>query len=391
MTQIQGAYTIFILLLLALLLSVLLVLVWRRHHPTPRSILKREEKNPILQPIEEHDWESEAVFNPAALYLNGRVHLLYRALGRDGVSRLGYASSSDGIHFDERSPQPVFQSASFKIYQSPDNPRYRNPFREEGRAHYYDRVRNPSGGGWAGSEDPRVVELDNKVFLTYNSFDTWQSIRVAFSSLGIPEFLAKSWLWQRSVFLSPKGSVHKNWVFFPEKINGKYALLHNLHGEDETRVRITYVDESGLGSERRDVESPDPQAQPNKAIAWHHRVRSAGPPPIRTKEGWLVLYHATDKSESHRYKIGALLLSLKEPTIILGRCQVPILAPDRPYENDWKPGIVYSCGAIIKDDELYVYYGGGDKTINLATVPLAKLTSAILHNRSIVVERRSVS
>ena len=58
--------------------------------------------NPILLPIEKHAWESREVFNPAAIYLDGRVHLLYRAIGNDNISRIGYASSLDGYTIKER-------------------------------------------------------------------------------------------------------------------------------------------------------------------------------------------------------------------------------------------------------------------------------------------------
>src|SRR5258708_5076155 len=68
---------------------------------------KRSSENPIINPTR-YSWESAAVFNPAAIIKDGRVHLFYRALGADGVSRIGYVSSPDGIHFDERLPYPVF-------------------------------------------------------------------------------------------------------------------------------------------------------------------------------------------------------------------------------------------------------------------------------------------
>src|SRR3989344_2169972 len=74
--------------------------------------LQRLDHNPVLRPRPEVWWESEAAFNPAALVHDGRVHLFYRALGRDGITRTGHASSGDGIHFDERSPTPIFQAES---------------------------------------------------------------------------------------------------------------------------------------------------------------------------------------------------------------------------------------------------------------------------------------
>ena len=75
---------------------------------TVRPALERFGGNPILSPIESHRWESKAVFNPAALYDSGRVHLLYRAIGETDVSVLGYASSADGFNFDERLDKPAY-------------------------------------------------------------------------------------------------------------------------------------------------------------------------------------------------------------------------------------------------------------------------------------------
>src|SRR5665811_953049 len=72
------------------------------------SIVKKFVGNPIFEPSPNSSWEGEAVFNPAAVVHNGRVHLFYRALGYDGISRFGYASSKDGIHFNERCHYPVF-------------------------------------------------------------------------------------------------------------------------------------------------------------------------------------------------------------------------------------------------------------------------------------------
>ena len=85
-----------------------------------------------------------------------------------------------------------------------------------------------------------------------------------------------------------------------------------------------------------------------------------------------------EKNETSRYKLGAMLLDINEPTRVLHRAQAPILAPDAWYENDWKPGIVYSCGAIVKDNDLLVYYGGGDKTTCVAHAPLQEFLHALV-------------
>ena len=71
-------------------------------------LVKRFERNPILEPIKTNTWESQSVFNAAAVYGNGLVHIVYRAMGNDNISRLGYATSVDGFNINERFDTPIF-------------------------------------------------------------------------------------------------------------------------------------------------------------------------------------------------------------------------------------------------------------------------------------------
>ena len=77
-----------------------------------------------------------------------------------------------------------------------------------------------------------------------------------------------------------------------------------------------------------------------------------------------------DKNDPNRYKLGALLLDLHDPTKVLYRAINPLLAPDAWYENDWKPGIIYVSGAVVMGGDLIVYYGGGDKYVAAAKIDL---------------------
>jgi predicted GH43/DUF377 family glycosyl hydrolase len=78
-----------------------------------------------------------------------------------------------------------------------------------------------------------------------------------------------------------------------------------------------------------------------------------------------------DHKNPSQYKVGALLLDLKDPTKVLFRSAKPILEPSEYYENEgFKAGVVYACGAIVKDGHLFVYYGGADKVACVATAPL---------------------
>lgn len=345
--------------------------------------LIRSPFNPIMNPGM-HYWDSQAVFNPAVISSNGRIHLFYRALGGDGISRIGYASSKDGIHFDERLSYPVYflsneeEMKKHWLFTSPARPAY-------------DTALYASGGGWGGCEDPRTVLIGDRMYMTFNIFNGWNSVRVAVVSIKEKDLGDKKWLWKDFAYLSRFGDRQKNWVLFPEKINGKFAIFHNLDKGNPSKVGIAFVNkldnsETPMGSSVGS-EAPDPQILPDHIVAWHKRTRSAASPPIKTKDGWLLLYHAMDKDDGNRYKLGALLLDLKDPTKVLYRAQHPILEPDAWYENDWKPGIIYASGAVVVKEKLFVYYGGGDKHIAVASIPLSTLIDSMKKNGSVKLEK----
>lgn len=331
----------------------------------------KHHKNPVMSPQSHNEWEAVGTFNPAAVKDDsGRVHILYRAIGSDGVSRVGYASSADGTNFDERLTYPVFAMRKPRENITDDIPEEKKKL---------DLVMYSSGGSWGGCEDPRMVRIDDKIYMTFNAFDGWDFIRIGVSVIKADDFFAKKWKWSRPLFISPKNEVHKNWVLFPEKINGKFAVLHSITPE----VQIDYVEKLEQ-LDRGQVKIKSVFKQQKMDDRWDNVVRGAGPPPIKTDRGWLVLYHAFDKKESHiGYKLGAMLLDLNDPKKILARSPAPILAPDEWYENDWKPGVVYACGAAEKDGTLYVYYGGGDKHVCVAHVAMNELVDWLVKNGSI--------
>jgi len=246
----------------------------------------------------------------------------------------------------------------------------------------YSRAIHASGGGWGGSEDPRAVMIDDHLYLTYTTFNGWSSMRVTLSRLDRDMLPKKTWTWSEPVHISPEGQVHKNWVIFPEKIAGKYAILHSISPKIEVEYRDSLM---GIGTTEPLVESAVGARRAGRDGFWDNWVRGAGPPPIKTEYGWLLFYHAMDARDPDRYKIGAMILDLNDPTQVLYRSSTPILAPDMPYENDWKQGVIYACGAIVKDNTLFVYYGGGDKTVNVATAPLRTFMDELISGRHSVL------
>jgi predicted GH43/DUF377 family glycosyl hydrolase len=211
------------------------------------------------------------------------------------------------------------------------------------------------GGGYGGCEDPRLTLIDDTVYMLYTAFDGWGSVRIAMTSIDISDFIAGNFNWKEPVFISKPGEIQKNWAIFPEKINGSYAIIHAISPE----IMIDYIDDLGELDGTTYIESLH-QHDPR----WQLRdrgIRGIGPAPIKTKYGWLVIYHAMQNHDPNRYKLWAMILDIKDPTKVLYRSKEPILEPDEHYENQgYKWGVVYSCGAVVKDNELFVYYGGAD-------------------------------
>ena len=329
----------------------------------PHHKLERHSSNPVISPTPFKEWEANGTLNPAAVEDDeGNVHLLFRAIGDDGVSRIGHAISLDGLNFSDRSMYPVFQPISGygAEHAKPSEPPEYNP------------VIYASGGGWAGAEDPRAVRIGDKVYMTYVAFEGWDSVRIALTSIKMDDMKKSKWKWTRPIFISSPKQVSKNWVIFPEKINGKYAVLHSI----SPNILVDYVDhlESYYG---KPIVSKIPHDQRGNYTGrpdfWDNRVRGAGPPPLKTDIGWLLLYQSMDKNDPNKYKVGAMILDMNDPTKILYRSPQPILSPELHYENDGKPGVTYASGAIIKNGKLIVYYGGGDRHVCVAQTPLKEM------------------
>lgn len=325
-------------------------------------LLGRLAENPIIKPIFNHWWESLAVFNPAVIKSDDKIHLVYRAVGETSESMLGYASSIDGIHFDERLPLPIFAHM--------DNP-------EGDRGDYFPScsLKYLSGGagsyaGWAGGcggcEDPRITEIDGRIYLIYVAYTGWSEPRLAMTSISKEDFATHRWRWSKPIHISRPGEVNKGGSLLPEKINGKYVIFHRIFPD----ILIDFVDSltqfdgktTWLRGDHRITRRED---------SWDSRKISVGATPLKTSEGWLVIYNAVDDLHDRIYQIGAMLLDLLDPTKVLFRSRAPILSAKTHYENQGlKYGVVYACGAIEHNKELLVYYGGSDQYVCIAHSPI---------------------
>lgn len=330
-----------------------------------KVLLQRYEKNPILIPKEANWWESKAVFNCAILHYENKFHMLYRAIGEYEryISRIGYASSTDGYSFARSNHIALEPTQDYEKY---------------------------------GIEDPRMVEIDNQVYITYvilSAYVTDGAVVEASTALATTTDFLK---YTRLRVITSKGSNNKDVVLFPEKMSqqqssvlssstssnnadgaGKYFFLHrpsswigSTYGVDKPSIWL------GEGNALTNFEKHTLLLKPEED--WEELKVGAGPPPIKTRAGWLVIYHGVSREKV--YSAGAALLDLHDPSKIIGRTKTPILEPKEPYEKLGDVNnVVFPTGACIVDnDKLFVYYGAADKVCCLATTDLNYLLDHIL-------------
>jgi predicted GH43/DUF377 family glycosyl hydrolase len=289
--------------------------------------LKRLSAKPVLSPRKENTWEAGAVFNCAAIMDGGLIHLIYRATditsnGSQGryINSLGYATSHDGLTF-ERWDQPILT----------------NEVEQELR----------------GPEDPRVVELDGTFYMMYTGYGGRFEGDYRICLASSPDLT--HWTRLGVVLDEP----NKDAVLFPERIGGRYAMLHRR----PPHIWLAYSDDL----EHWSSHVPILEALPPSA--WECVKIGAAGPPIKTPGGWLLIYHGV--SAEYRYCLGAAMLDLEDPSRVLARQASPILEPELDWElTGHVPNVVFSCGQVIMDDELYVYYGGADTVIGVAAISM---------------------
>lgn len=282
--------------------------------------------NPILKPIKYHPWESQYVFNPAVVQLGGKIHIFYRAIGEDAISRLGYASSKDGYNIDERLKYPVFGPATS----------------HEKR----------------GCEDPRITMLDGNCIMTYTAYGDIYQIGIA--TISVKNIMGKKWEWDERYFPFPNMR-NKNAVIFPRIINDRYVMLHRLDPD----IYVAYSEDLRTWNNAKIV-------MRTRADLWDCVKIGAAGPPIEIDEGWLLVYHGVDYSRT--YRLGISVLDKENPENVLYRSREPILEPSEEYERfGLVPNVVFSCGSIRRKDELLIYYGCADSVIGVATFNLNKI------------------
>jgi predicted GH43/DUF377 family glycosyl hydrolase len=298
--------------------------------------LQRHPASPILLPDPASDWECYNVFNPAVIHHNGLFHMHYRAQGLDWVSRIGYAVSSDGLHWN-RLREPVLAPLD--------------------------------GSDSRGVEDPRVTLLDGRFYMCYTAYGRdYSGPQPTHAGGGITPMIAVSdnlISWTRLSAIV-RGEDNKDHVLFPRKINGRYAALHRRW----PNVWIAYSADLLTWPEADMAMMYGPRRE--DTAAWDSKSVGSNGIPIETKQGWLLLNHGYN--EDHIYKFGVCLVDLDDPTKVIARPKTAIFEPQELWElRGDVPNVVFSNANPVVDGTVYIFYGGGDHVIGLATCQLADL------------------
>lgn len=292
-----------------------------------RLQLTRHPDSPLLYPNPLHQWESVNVFNCAVTQHNGLFHMHYRAQGVDFVSRIGYAVSTDGLHWN-RMEQPVL---------APHN----------GREDY------------RGVEDPRVTPLDGIFYMCYTAY-------------GVNEYYPMIARSENLITWEDIGPLekarNKDHVLFPEKIGGRYCILHRR----SPNIWLAYSDDLVNWTDHTVIMTPLAD------VEWQSKSIGANGLPIKTEHGWVLFYHGY--GEAHIYRHSVALLDLENPAKVIHRPLTTIMEPTEVWEiRGDVPNVTFSCSNNVVGDQLYFYYAGADRLIGLATTPFADVVEFARH------------
>ena len=304
--------------------------------------LNKYKNNPIIIPNPDHSWEEKSTFNPTAIMLDNKVHILYRALSDDHTSTIGHAISGDGYEVDEKFDKPIYTpSEKFEMKAKPN--------------------------AYSGCEDARLTlfEEENKVYMCYTAYDGIGKTGIALTSISINDFKNKKWNWKTPILISDTSRDDKNGCIFPEKIRGKYAFFHRIGG----CIWLDLVDDLTFQNKHlggKMILHPEKNS-------WSSRKIGIAGTPIKTEKGWLLIYHGLS-AEDNMYRLSAVLLDLEYPEKIVSKLDYPLIEPEEDYEKaGLRHSTIFSCGGVVKGDDLIIYYGGADKVVAVASIGMKKL------------------
>ncbi|MBI9086605.1 MAG: glycoside hydrolase family 130 protein [Desulfobacterales bacterium] len=208
-----------------------------------------------------------------------------------------------------------------------------------------------------GIEDARFVQFcdNNGEIVYYATYTAYNGVTI------LPQLIeTKNFITFNVLTLNGKAVQNKGMALFPRKIDGRYAMLSRQDGENN---RIMFSDNIHFWQKSKIIQEPE---HPWEFI----QIGNCGSP-LETDEGWIVLTHGV--GPMRQYCIGAILLDLEKPEKIIARLDEPLLAPHEKEREGYVPNVVYSCGAIIHNNELVIPYAMSDINSGIATVAVKEL------------------
>jgi beta-1,2-mannobiose phosphorylase / 1,2-beta-oligomannan phosphorylase len=250
------------------------------------------------------------------------------------LSHLRVARSSDGIHFDVE-PAPALAPAT-------------------------------ELEAW-GIEDARITQLDDTYWINYTAVSAWGIATALASTRDFRTF-------QRHGVIFPPPN--RDVTIFPELIDGHYTALHRPmpEGIGEPAIWLARSADLMAWGQHHLVGSARPGSWDDAKIgggAVPFRVRAGG------QDAWLAVYHGVSRSPVE-YALGALLLDVREPSRVIARSREPILKPDAAYEREGFFGrVVFTCGLLVDDDRVRIYYGAADEVTAVADLSLDEILDGL--------------
>lgn len=342
----------------------------------------RFPSNPILSPRDirpsQPDMMVECVLNPGAFQFEGKTWMILRVAERpkqrDGMVAFPILNQQDEfeiLEFEVKDPRvdlsdPRYVTFNGMTYLSTIS-HLRLVCSDDGVRFYEPDFLDTKifGKGCLesfGIEDCRVTELDKSFYLTYTEVSDF--------GVGVGLMHTKDWrnIERKGMILPPH---NKDCALFNEKINDRYYCLHRPSGIDIGGNFIWIASSADLqhwGGHKCILKTRDGM--------WDSARVGAGAAPVKTSEGWLEIYHGANAE--HRYCLGALLLDLNDPSIVLARSEEPIMEPLMKYEQDGFFGnVIFTNGHIVDGDRLTMYYGASDTVICGAQFSIKEILSSL--------------
>ena len=334
-------------------------------------MLKIRDEGIILKPTN-LSFENKAVLNPACIEVDGITHMFYRAVNRQDISSIGYCQLKNN-QVVKRLTQPIL-------------------------APEFDYEKK-------GVEDPRITLLNGTYYLFYTAFDGKNALvayatsknLINFSKHGLisprisydkaEDIFRHSQVRERYtlfevLYKARRGQnvllYEKDVSLFPQKFKGKYALIHRILPGIQLIYFKNFTDLTD-SFWRKYLTNLGENVIIDPLYWYESRNVGGGGPPIKTKAGWLIIYHAVEDTPLGKiYHAGAALLDLNNPLKVIGRLKEPLFSPKASWEKKgFVNNVVFPTGAIVKSGRLFIYYGAADTCIGAKSVNLDSLLTAI--------------